>query len=58
MNNIVCWAGIHHKTSPSGGTNKFGWPDPTYFSRVRGELKDRGCELTPELMNKINWQSD
>lgn len=29
--NVVCWAGIHHKTSTSGGTNNFGWPDPTYF---------------------------
>ena len=43
--NTVVWAGIHHKTSPSGGTNSFGWPDETYFARVKGELSDRG--VTP-----------
>jgi deltex-like protein len=43
--NCVCWAGIHHKTSPHGGN--FGWPDPTYFERVRAELSMRGVVLTP-----------
>ena len=43
--NTVVWAGIHHKTNTSGGTNRFGWPDETYFARVKGELSDRG--VTP-----------
>lgn len=42
--NSVVWNGIHHKTSPSGGTACFGWPDPSYFMRVREELKARGIE--------------
>ncbi|KRX09748.1 hypothetical protein PPERSA_02620 [Pseudocohnilembus persalinus] len=40
LTNQVVWAGIHHKTSLSGGT--FGYPDPTYLQRVQEELKDRG----------------
>jgi deltex-like protein len=39
------WQGIHHKTSPNGGTSCFGYPDPTYFSRVKAELEDRGVKL-------------
>ena len=48
--NCVVWAGIHHKTSPSGGTSSFGWPDETYFARVKGELGDRG--VTPAEIAK------
>lgn len=48
----MCWAGLHHKTSPGGGT--FGWPDPTYFQRVRGELADRGVVLKPEILSSVN----
>ena len=40
--NTVVWSGIHHKTNTSGGTSHFGWPDETYFARVKGELSDRG----------------
>lgn len=40
--NQTVWAGIHHKTSLSGGSSKFGYPDPTYFQRVREELASRG----------------
>lgn len=52
--NVVCWAGLHHKTSPQGGTNSFGWPDPTYFQRIADELKDRNVELTAQMM-QINF---
>ena len=38
----VVWAGIHHKSNPDGGPTNFGYPDPTYFSRVREELAARG----------------
>jgi deltex len=42
----VVWAGIHHKTSPTGGFASFGYPDATYFDRVREEMAARG--VTPD----------
>jgi deltex-like protein len=42
--NCIVWNGIHHKTAPRGGTSNFGWPDETYFMRVKDELKARGIE--------------
>ena len=45
--NVVVWNSIHHKTSPSGGTLSFGFPDPTYFNRVKLELADKGVVLEP-----------
>ena len=38
----VVWAGIHAKTNTAGGATSFGYPDPTYFDRVKAELADRG----------------
>lgn len=43
--NCVVWQGIHHKTSPSGGTSNYGYPDPSYFHRVTEELKARGITI-------------
>jgi deltex-like protein len=43
--NCVVWSGIHHKTSLYGGSSHFGYPDNTYFSRVKLELADRGVVL-------------
>jgi len=40
--NTTIWNGIHHKTSLSGGTNNYGYPDATYFNRVREELASKG----------------
>ena len=40
--NTVVWNGIHHKTSLNGGTQCYGYPDPTYFNRVREELASKG----------------
>ena len=41
----VVWAGgIHFKTNMTGGVGAHGFPDPTYFARVREELKERGIE--------------
>ncbi|XP_070758560.1 uncharacterized protein [Enoplosus armatus] len=40
----VTWNDIHHKTSQSGGSERFGYPDPNYLSRVREELKAKGIE--------------
>uniref|UniRef100_A0A8C4HGL3 E3 ubiquitin-protein ligase n=1 Tax=Dicentrarchus labrax TaxID=13489 RepID=A0A8C4HGL3_DICLA len=44
MENQVTWNDIHHKTSTSGGSQNFGYPDPGYLSRVRDELKAKGVE--------------
>ncbi len=33
--NQIVWNGIHHKTNTSGGSAYFGYPDPTYFDRVK-----------------------
>lgn len=32
---VIVWNGIHHKTSTSGGPANFGYPDETYFKRVK-----------------------
>ena len=42
LDNSVVWNGVHHKTSPRGGTSHYGWPDSTYFVRVKEELKAKG----------------
>lgn len=36
--NTVVW-NIHHKTALSGGVANHGYPDPTYLSRVKEELR-------------------
>ncbi|KNC54846.1 uncharacterized protein AMSG_01699 [Thecamonas trahens ATCC 50062] len=38
----VVWAGIHAKTNTYGGATSFGYPDETYFERVKAEMADRG----------------
>ena len=40
--NTTVWNGIHHKTSLYGGSTNFGYPDKTYFSRVKEELAAKG----------------
>lgn len=40
----VVW-NIHHKTNQFGGVAYFGYPDPTYFQRVRLELEANGVAL-------------
>lgn len=40
--NAIVWNGIHHKTAVQGGTQYFGYPDPTYLERVTEELKAAG----------------
>ena len=40
--NTVIWNGIHHKTSLFGGPTNFGYPDQTYFNRVKEELASKG----------------
>lgn len=43
--NVVVWNAVHHKTNITGGTSHFGWPDPTYFNRVKLELADKGVVM-------------
>ncbi|XP_046513660.1 E3 ubiquitin-protein ligase DTX3L isoform X1 [Equus quagga] len=41
---VITWNDIHHKTSPFGGPDNYGYPDPDYLKRVKQELKDKGIE--------------
>lgn len=43
--NCIVWNGIHHKTNTHGGSSHYGYPDLTYFSRVKNELADKGVVL-------------
>lgn len=45
LDNQTVWNGIHHKTSTTGGASRFGYPDPTYLSRVKEELAAKGVTL-------------
>ena len=40
--NTTVWNGVHHKTNTHGGSSYFGYPDPTYFNRVKLELAMKG----------------
>mmetsp|Transcript_36528 Transcript_36528/g.73275 ORF Transcript_36528/g.73275 Transcript_36528/m.73275 type:complete len:158 (-) Transcript_36528:76-549(-) len=40
--NTVVWNGVHHKTNTTGGAAHYGYPDPTYCSRVKEELAAKG----------------
>lgn len=46
--NCIVWNGIHHKTNTSGGSSHYGYPDETYFNRVRNELADKGVVIESE----------
>jgi deltex len=52
--NQTVWAGIHHKTSTSGGSSSFGYPDATYLDRVTEELAARN--ITPEDVENEPYQ--
>lgn len=43
LENVLVW-NIHHKTSREGGVLRYGYPDPSYFERVKCELKVYGIE--------------
>lgn len=45
QSDCVIWNGIHHKTSQSGGSSSFGFPDDTYLERVTDELSAKGVTL-------------
>jgi deltex-like protein len=42
MADCVVWNGIHHKTNVYGGSSSFGYPDATYFNRLKQELAAKG----------------
>lgn len=44
VENTVVW-NIHHKTNQTGGVGYFGYPDATYFQRVKWELEAYGIGL-------------
>jgi len=46
------WNGIHHKTNTSGGSTRYGYPDDTYFNRVKLELALKGVRLDDDP-NKV-----
>ncbi|CAI2373092.1 unnamed protein product [Moneuplotes crassus] len=43
--NVVVWNSIHHKTCTHGGIMTYGYPDATYFNRVKLEMADKGILL-------------
>ena len=53
--NTTVWAGVHHKSSKNPGP--FGYPDPTYLSRVAEELKMRGIEPTTVQNSHVSLNS-
>jgi deltex-like protein len=48
--NTTVWNGVHHKTNTTGGSQYFGYPDTTYFNRVKQELAAKG--VTQENINE------
>ena len=42
VSNTTVWNGVHHKTNLYGGSTHFGYPDKTYFNRVKEELASKG----------------
>jgi len=46
FDNSIIWNGVHHKTNISGGTSCYGYPDDSYFSRVKSELNAKGITYT------------
>ena len=46
--NCIVWNSIHHKTNSTGGATNYGYPDDTYFNRVKNELAYKGVLLESE----------
>jgi len=41
----IVFGGVHFKTNRHGGVENYGWPDKTYFARVKDELKTKGITV-------------
>ena len=39
QSNVIIWNGVHHKSRTNRGAAHFGYPDPTYYERVKQELR-------------------
>ena len=46
--NCIVWNGVHHKTRTYGGSTHYGYPDNTYFNRVKQELALKGVVFATE----------
>ncbi|XP_048249649.1 uncharacterized protein LOC124113910 [Haliotis rufescens] len=44
---VITWNDIHHKTSMTGGSSGYGYPDPDYLKRVKEELALKGITASP-----------
>ncbi|XP_077982581.1 uncharacterized protein LOC144437515 [Glandiceps talaboti] len=44
QDDCVLWNDVHHKTNTHGGPAQYGYPDPTYLSRVKEELAAKGIK--------------
>ena len=44
---------MHHKTRPNGGSTRYGYPDTTYFNRVRQELALKGVLFENDEKKRI-----
>ena len=53
VSNTTVWNGIHHKTNLSGGATRFGYPDATYFTRVKEELAAKGVNVNDFNKNEL-----
>ena len=64
VTNTTVWNGVHHKTNLYGGSTNFGYPDNTYFNRVKQELAAKGVvqdnidedviKIAEDLLNNNN----
>ena len=55
----IIFGGIHFKTSRTGGVENYGWPDKTYFARVKDEFKAKGItvdDIPKRYKRKIHRQ--
>jgi deltex-like protein len=53
--NTTIWGNIHHKTQRDGGKDCHGWPDDTYFDRVRSECAAQGI-YSDEMAKQMQQQ--
>jgi hypothetical protein len=57
--NTTIWGNIHHKTNRDGGKDCHGWPDDTYFDRVKSECAAQGIysdEMAQQMLEQQGKQ--
>ncbi|GFH49956.1 hypothetical protein CTEN210_06432 [Chaetoceros tenuissimus] len=54
LHNQCTWASIHHKTSLTGGTEKHGYPDVSYFLNCNEELDVLGVPPADDIHGRID----